>query len=230
MINDFSLLLALLPVLSFAQPIKSWPTKDSFWDIYNFDYFDYQTRYGRIWHLDGDTVLQDKTYQKVSRFYILGNPEYYPAGVRSDSLGTVYVLPKDSTTEYVLYDFSAQIGDTVSNVLTGYFVNPSYITNLVVLDKDTIQMSDGPHIKMEVAESWSYFSVFIYDGIDCRQDFLFQIYFDDMTAGYECLSCMSNDGLIILGANCLLSAREEKSRSACSISYPIPDRSGRVCH
>jgi hypothetical protein len=77
------------------------------------------------YRMSGNTLLNGKTYKKIFRSENI--EEYYPcyipdtgglyfweryfAGLREDS-SKIYILFDGSTTEYLLYDFSVQLGDT----------------------------------------------------------------------------------------------------------------------
>lgn len=67
---------------------------------------------------DEDTIINEQPYAQ------LDTCEYgYKGAMRADA-DRVYFVPKDSISEYLLYDFTAQVGDTIEDV---YF--ESYIEN-----------------------------------------------------------------------------------------------------
>lgn len=211
---------AFLPLLSFAQPLNSWPTQNAWWDILTYDEYN-QLIGGRTYHLDGDTAIQGMTYQKVSYFYGPGNPEDYAGAVRADSLDRVYTVPKDSASEVLLYDFRAQVGDTLHNVFFGLFGTPFGLTDMVVGNIDTIILQDGPHIEMYLENQTAGYFGSVVDGIGSRPDFLVPSYVPNVS-GYEELICMTNDSVAVIGnGNCLLTAVKEPVEIPLDI-YPNP--------
>lgn len=66
-----------------------------------------------IW---ADTIINAQTYHKVTSNFYNGSNNYMGA-VRNDTVGQqVLIVPKDSVTEYKLYDYGVNIGDTVFNI------------------------------------------------------------------------------------------------------------------
>ncbi len=60
-----------------------------------------------------DTLISGNIYKKIN-----GCDSLYKFGVRSYNR-KVYLVPKDSLNEYLLYDFSVGVGDSVYNLVTG---------------------------------------------------------------------------------------------------------------
>jgi hypothetical protein len=73
--------------------------------------------------LSGDTVIDLQTYSRLYGInhnsstyvnvdsFVLDSASYI-GGIREDSSKKVYFFPRDSASEYVLYDFALQVGDT----------------------------------------------------------------------------------------------------------------------
>jgi hypothetical protein len=62
-----------------------------------------------------DTLINSMEYIKITlRFY--SGAGYYAGAFRNGNPGKVYYMPIDSINEYVLFDFTANTGDTVTNV------------------------------------------------------------------------------------------------------------------
>src|ERR1044071_9077419 len=58
-----------------------------------------------------DTIIGAQLYHKVNH-----DAYGFIGGIREDlALKKVYYYPKDSLQEYLLYDFSIQVGDTLTN-------------------------------------------------------------------------------------------------------------------
>ena len=75
--------------------------------------------------IGGDTIINDNTYKA---YYITSgdtifsfNHATYYAAVREDSLKRIWAIEKDSTKERLQYDFSLNIGDTVTVCPIGLF-------------------------------------------------------------------------------------------------------------
>jgi hypothetical protein len=212
---------AFLPTLSFAQPINSWPSSNSYWQIDSYDEYNQQIP-GRTYHLDRDTLIQGQTYQIVTRYIGLGNPEIYQGVVRADSLNRVYILPKDSTSELLLYDFNAQIGDTLRDLFSGGFGNPWGLVDMVVFNKDTTILQDGPHIRLFLENQAESLFGEVIDGVGALADFFFPMYSPNVS-GYDILVCMSNDSVSVIGGNCLLAGVDEDKYAKFNV-YPNPGR------
>ena len=66
-------------------------------------------------YIKGDSILNDQTYKKV--FKCINNDEscqhpVFDGLIREENLKTYYILPEE-TIEYLLYDFSLQLNDTI---------------------------------------------------------------------------------------------------------------------
>lgn len=67
--------------------------------------------------VDGsDTIIASNTYKKV-----IECPEQVYHGAYRSENRKVYFVPKDSTNQYLLYDFSVEVGDTIPQVYFEYF-------------------------------------------------------------------------------------------------------------
>ena len=79
----------------------------------------------RHYGLYGDTVLGTQNYSRlmgINHFpnwpYYIDVPRFildssdYVGGIRADSLGKVFFHPRDSSREFLIYDFSLNVGDT----------------------------------------------------------------------------------------------------------------------
>ena len=59
---------------------------------------------------NADTIINSKTYSQISHCNT-----NYKGGLRSD-MGKVHFVPKDSVNEFLLYDFTVNMGDTLHNI------------------------------------------------------------------------------------------------------------------
>jgi len=80
--------------------------------------------------MNGDTLINGLSYYKIERNY--GLPficgPYYPQGsgfvgaMREDTLARqIYFVPKDSSNEHLIYDFSLSVGDTLPSFIAGVY-------------------------------------------------------------------------------------------------------------
>lgn len=109
-------LLFLSSHFSFSQMFISFPDSNASWinttcptgpDNPHCDLV-YRTNYC----IGGDdTLIGTNLYSKVD----ICNGSYYGA-LRDDGMGRVYFIPKDSTSEFILYNFNVSVGDTVMGV------------------------------------------------------------------------------------------------------------------
>ena len=130
--------------------------------------------------VDGsDTLIANDTFKKVIKC-----PEQVYHGAYRSENRKVYFVPKDSTNQYLLYDFSVEVGDTIPQVYFEYFYGGSmFLTDYVIDYIDTIIMNGNPHKRIN--NNWV-------EGIGNLQGFLLEPYFNISQYRVE-LSCMSID-------------------------------------
>jgi len=109
-----TLIFTVLVQFCFGQTQTYYPFPDSnvVWIIGQDDGFggiDYKKYY-----TFGDTLIDSCFYTKI------GSHDFYLGAYRSDTNGVTYYIPKDSTNEYVIRDFSKNSGDTIKNVYYKY--------------------------------------------------------------------------------------------------------------
>src|SRR6056297_3641745 len=105
LILSVTILLTLcINAYSFPDSTASW-TDDIAHCYSDWDHALYQ------YEVNGNTSINSKQYYKI---YASGNRDIYDTGyagaIRSDS-SFVYIVLKDSTSEFILYDFSLEKGD-----------------------------------------------------------------------------------------------------------------------
>lgn len=110
-----------------------------------------------------DTLIGGTAYQRIS---FCGGA--YKGAVRNDG-GRVLYVPADSLSEYVLYDFTLEVGETISNVYyeQGFGQNDGYLIDVTCTGAydDTehegrrrIQLSDGAEWLEGVGNLWGLFT------------------------------------------------------------------------
>jgi hypothetical protein len=130
--------------ISFAQTYLSFPDSAVTWVNAQYDWVWLGGGTGSptkvLNHVDNycmsgkDTTINAIQYSKLN--FCGGN---YKGGIR-DQNGKVYYVPKDSTTEFLLYDFTLNQGDEV----TYYMESP--FSNTMMLDKATVGRVDTTQI------------------------------------------------------------------------------------
>lgn len=129
-----------------------------------------------------DTLIANDTFKKVIKC-----PEQVYHGAYRSENRKVYFVPKDSTNQYLLYDFSVEVGDTIPQVYFEYFYGGSmFLTDYVIDYIDTIMINGNPHKRIN--NNWV-------EGIGNLQGFLLEPYFNISQYLVE-LSCMSIDNTL----------------------------------
>jgi len=132
----------------FAQNTSFFPNGNAVWYSVFKEHLGFPTPityqyWTKCFALSGDTLINNSSLKKYYAFTACDstrNLSYYGA-IRTDSLNkTVYLVPKDSISEYLLMDFSMVPGDTI------------YISNLwdnniplVCYDTGTYYINQLPH-------------------------------------------------------------------------------------
>ena len=117
-----------------GQTYHPFPT-DGTWIYQRLDDFWQPYPGWETFRLTGDTSITSHEYKKL---YL--NYDYY--GALRDSSQRIYLRPKDSTMEYVLYDFNLTVGDTIIAPYPMEALGYSCDT-IVIRWEDTFDTSDG---------------------------------------------------------------------------------------
>jgi hypothetical protein len=149
----FAICFALAINSLFAQQYTPFPTSNAYWLEY-VGWF--EIGWDQKYYLSGDTILGNQTYSKVYSKHEHGINDTvggeYVGCIREDSLKRVYYLAAQETevpclvnvvNELILYDFSAQVGDTLSHL-----IDPAYYPYLdtllyvrhIVTDIDSVEV------------------------------------------------------------------------------------------
>lgn len=162
-----------------------------------------------------DTVIQSLTYTKVQYC-----GDAYKGALRDDN-GVVYFVPADSTDEYLLYDFTAQQGQTLNDVYVGnHFDETIYLADFTV-DQVTTEVIAGQTRRVVYADSYRWI-----EGIGCVTGLFMEPWAN--VSMYELrLECMSVNGQTIFpteaNGDCALTVGIEKIKVKNSVSvYPNP--------
>jgi hypothetical protein len=141
----FILSLFLLPVIAnsqqFTDTANTWSVKESSMTF--------------IYHYEGDSVLNEISYQKM---YFWTDTTYtlkeFAGLVREEGLKVWYVPPYyPFMLEGLLYDFSLEVGDTVRVI--SLFCPEGFEIELVCQAMDSIMLETGEHRKRWMFAGWS---------------------------------------------------------------------------
>lgn len=133
--------------------------------------------------IDGsDTLIGNSSFKKVIRC-----PEQVYHGAYRSENRKVYFVPKDSTNQYLLYDFSVEVGDTIPQVYFEYFYGGSmFLTDYQIDYVDTVVINGNQHKRINY--NWI-------EGVGNIQGFLLEPYFNISQYRVE-LTCMSIDNAV----------------------------------
>jgi hypothetical protein len=206
----------LLPILTRSQNYHTLPDSNAKWIVrvvppgpqYPIIYY---LQY--IHSFKDSIIINSKKYIKV-----FGNNNGQGGAYRSDSLGRVYFVPKDSINEYLLFDFSKQAGDTIYNVFTTNFsANTSSLEKYIV--DSTSYITVGPYqLKVLYLTRNSYYFYIWIEKIGCLGGGL-----DNIPCSFPAsLICMSvNDTIYYNQGNCVMSFPYTYDTSACTIPTKV---------
>lgn len=179
-----SVIFFVLPIQLFAQ-FPAFPDSNVVW----VNSFYQEQQWGQIgWPyqlmavtnfcVDGsDTLIGNNTFKKV----IKCPEQIYHGAFRSENR-KVYFVPKDSMNQFLLYDFSVEVGDTIPQVYFEYFNGGGeFLTDYAIYNIDTIFINGNPHKRIN--DNWV-------EGIGNLQGFLLEPYVNVSQYRVE-LTCMS---------------------------------------
>ncbi|MBD3638458.1 MAG: T9SS type A sorting domain-containing protein [Crocinitomicaceae bacterium] len=85
-----------------------------------------------------DTTINLMTYHKIMNCSVGSND--YKGAIRDNGFGQVYFVPRDSSSESLLMDFEVNVTDTIYDVYFENFWGVPYITDIEVIQIDTVIM------------------------------------------------------------------------------------------
>jgi len=155
----FLLGLAVFVVRANENENASLFRQGSVWSYFNYSGFEYEYTFFR-YKIDGDTIINDKSYKKVYQFTSCtydAKDAWYVGAFREDS-GAVYCpvsierewLPTRNG-EAVLYDFSLNVGDKVMHTIGSYTSEVEKVDSVMIDNKKRkrITFSDGEDVWIE---------------------------------------------------------------------------------
>ena len=144
-----------------------------------------------MYYTDGDTIINSTTYVKIKKtedppvnnIYIYAT---FTGVIRQDTLNKkIYVIPTDSTSEKLLYDFSLQVGDTVLS-----FLNGNCPTTVTISNIDSILINGNYHKRFYLQNACSGIQIYFIEGIGSN----FGLLYPNNTGNISNLDCVKING------------------------------------
>jgi hypothetical protein len=180
------LLLLLTTIISLSAKAQTsvyhpFPTTNAGWVYQYYDDFHMPTSYFGSYAITGDTVFSGTNYKRIAGCSAWG---FCGIGGIRDSNKVIYFRPDTAITEYVLYDFNLNLGDTMIHPFGG---TPTGIDTVTIMNVDSVLASDGYHRRLWL----STFDMWI-EGIG-SMTYLFVPAGNMGVSGNDVLICMTTD-------------------------------------
>lgn len=231
--KKFILILLLIPFYSFAQQSFPLIKDDGIWRVVNGGIVTPPDPWWMIksqYLMKGDTIINNTTYKKIYKcdYSPSINNKVYIAGIREDSSGKVYMQADSNLQlysssinagqEYLLYDFSLNIGDTI-------------ILNSVIDSINIVNVIDSVLVGSEYRKRWNFNTIggFPRQWIEGIGDYHGLFYsLQSMFENYQHISCYEDNNVFWLSpelsTDCFSVSMEnviKRTTSEVSI-YPNP--------
>jgi hypothetical protein len=156
-------------------------------------------------YMEGDSTYNNTPYKLVS-----------DAGLIRSENKKVYFIPEGDTVEYLIYDFTLEIGDK--------FLPPSYSNNSIS-DSITVTQINSTTIYGNILRKiwrFDYSDTDWIEGIGATVGFITDPWYEIPINGYSFLECFTKDSVTIQG-ECSLSSSYNKSLKKIRVSiFPNP--------
>jgi hypothetical protein len=211
-------LLSFLPLFAIAQSdvYHPFPSDNGCWRYQYFDDIGNPTSDFGSYSMYGDTVIAGMNYKKIS-----GAPSFstIESGAIRESGKIIYYRPDTSSTEFVLYNFNLNPGDTIFNPYGG--TTPGFGNDtVIVLSADSALLSDGYHRQLYLTSFCNWI-----EGIGSTF-YLLKPCRNLPLSGNDRISCMYADSVPLYTygfcAGCGTVDAKEISASAAPVTSPNP--------
>ncbi len=162
------LLVFAATILTYSQDYISFPIENAHWNVYLETTCENDSPPDTLllsYTLNGDTTINETAYKKVylEKFYGGDSLLEYAGALREDGKKIYFIgigyLGSDSSEEYLLYDFTKQIGEFIHHDSKATFTSK-------ILEIDSIQVGDQFRKRYEVESGWGYHNPdYIIEGI-----------------------------------------------------------------
>ncbi len=145
--------ISLFTVTAFSQSYHPIPENNATWLHTWHDWAWTEPDWHQIVFTDGDTLINTHNFIKIQEKTISQSgliTTSYVAAFRNDVTNKrVTIVPKDSTAEYLLYDFDVAVGDTINDVFSmeyyGGTITPSGLQDVYVTEVDSFLLMGSYH-------------------------------------------------------------------------------------
>lgn len=203
------LLSSTLFVKGQSSVYRPFPMDNGNWSYQYFDDLGFPTATYSQYTLTGDTVISSNTYKKIYSY------PFYSGAIRE--LGKIiYFVPNSSSTEYILYNFNLNLGDTIFNPYGGSSCSNDTI---IIVQVDSVLVSDGFHRRLQLSSSTTWI-----EGIGSSNYLLQPTEFLCTSGNFE-LQCMTSDLIFSYPdstSNCSVSVLQLDNTLKNLSIYPVP--------
>lgn len=158
-----------------------------------------------------DTIIGTTTYKQINS--CTTNSSSYHGALRYET-GKVFFIPKDSVNEYLLYDFTVNIGDSVNVIQSTIGGTPYYTTMYIhITDIDTIVVDGTERRRINGSNQYNQWI----EGIGSSAGLFMN--FEDNISNYMIeLNCLSVNNTTIYDQGPL----QVGTTGSCDLSLDIP--------
>jgi hypothetical protein len=201
-----------------AQPNQPFPESDAVWTIGVYTVFGdflYSYRYS-FPGSNIDTAINSRIYKKIM---LVNNSDsaYYKGAIRQDTSRRVFFMPKDSLSEKLLYDFSAEIDDTVYDVYSDW-TSSEPVHDEEILDVDHVLIGGALHKRLYLKLNLKWI-----EGIGCNGGLFESTYGGTFSYVFR-LDCFYKNGVLLYSSttsNCVPGIKNENLKDELCL-YPNP--------
>lgn len=139
-----------------------------------------------MYYTDNDTLIGSMVYVNIRKVEIpsvndVNTYQTYTGAIRQDTLNKkIYIVPTDSTSEKLLYDFSLNVGDTVVS-----FLNETCPAIETIGAIDSIIVNGNYHRRLHLQDGCSGIQIYYIEGIGSN----FGLIFPNNTGNLSNLIC-----------------------------------------
>ena len=204
---------------NYAQ--NSFPTDSAIWaNRYQMYYFDNSTStlhitvetYTKYCLYGTDTTINAANYNEI--YTCTAFDSSYHGAIRENS-GQVFFVPADSTTEFLLYDFTLNVGDSVEVILLSSYQDEYIIRQLEV------QLIDSGLVNGSLRKRISFGGYSWIEGIGCTSG-LFMEPYSNVSNYFLDLMCFSIDDTTVYTKD--QGPLAQGIQGACDLFLSLPDQ------
>jgi hypothetical protein len=172
-------ILSFLLLVAMSATGQNFPTDSALWKewYYDIECLNLPFCYERQYLLAGDTIIGNKTYNKIFLSIQYFNNPYYDVGYQGavyydNAADKVYWRPANTSQDTLLYDFNLSVGDTLPET----YIYQIGWGNIIRIDSIDTVMTSGHTITRYHMDNAGWGSEYILHGIGSTIGFLETIY------------------------------------------------------